>query len=86
MWSMWGGWCGVSNSKRPTRYEIRVEGTLDSRWSEWFEGMQITNRGGETILSGALRDQPALHGVLERLRDFGLCVTTVRRLPLNEGT
>ena len=69
---------------RPARYQIRVEGVLDSRWSEWFEGMQITNQGGETILSGTLPDQPALHGVLERVRDVGLCVTAVRRLPLNE--
>jgi hypothetical protein len=76
----------VSSSERPTRYEIRVEGVLDSQRSEWFEGMQITNEGGETIISGTLPDQPALHGVLERVRDLGLSVTAVRRLPLDEGT
>jgi hypothetical protein len=74
----------VKNWARPARYQIRVEGVLDRRWSEWFEGMQITNQGDDTILSGTLPDQPALHGVFERVRDFGLCVTAVRRLPLNE--
>jgi hypothetical protein len=67
----------------PARYQIRVDGLLFSQWSEWFEGVQITNQGGETILTGML-DRPALHGILERVRDFGLCVTAVRRLPLNE--
>jgi hypothetical protein len=57
---------------------------LDERWSEWFEGMEVSNDGGETVLTGTLPDQPALHGVLEKVRNLGLSVTTVRRLPLNE--
>lgn len=74
----------MKDSAQPARYQIRVDGLLFSQWSEWFEGMQITNQGGETILSGTLPDQPALHGVLERVRDFGLSVTAVRCLPLSE--
>jgi hypothetical protein len=60
-----------------------VDGVLDGRWSEWFEGMEVSNDGGETVLTGTLPDQPALHGVLEKVRNLGLSVITVRRLPLN---
>lgn len=66
------------------RYQIRIEGVLDERWSSWFEGLQIHNEGGETILSGTLPDQSALYGVLDKLRDLGLSVITVRRLSLEE--
>lgn len=66
------------------RYQIRIEGVLDERWSSWFEGLQIDNEGGETILSGTLADQSALYGVLDKLRDLGLSVITVRRLSLEE--
>jgi hypothetical protein len=65
----------------PARYEVRVEGVLDVRWSEWFEGLQLQNQSGETILSGTLPDQPALHGILDKVRDLGLTIITVRRLP-----
>jgi hypothetical protein len=57
-----------------------VEGVLDGRWSEWFEGLYIENQGGETILSGTLPDQSALHGILEKVRDLGLSVITVCRI------
>jgi hypothetical protein len=65
----------------PARYEVRVEGVLDGRWSEWFQGLLIENQDGETILSGTLPDQPALHGILDKVRDLGLTIITVRRLP-----
>ena len=65
----------------PARYEVRVEGVLDGRWSEWFEGLQLQNQSGETVLSGTLPDQPALHGILDKVRDLGLTIITVRRLP-----
>lgn len=45
-------------------YEIRVEGVLDRYWTAWFEGLQITSDGSQTVLSGPLTDQAALHGVL----------------------
>jgi hypothetical protein len=65
----------------PVHYEIRVEGVLDGRWSEWFQGLRIENQDDETILSGTLPDQPALHGILDKVRDLGLTIITVRRLP-----
>jgi hypothetical protein len=65
-------------------YEIRVEGHLGNSWTTWFEGMDIHHgAGGETVLTGPIRDQAALHGVLMRIRDLGLPLVAVRRL--NEG-
>ena len=63
------------------RYEIRVEGVLDARWSEWFEGMQIsTNVDGTSTIAGPVTDQAALHGLLGKVRDLGLPLITVRRI------
>jgi hypothetical protein len=58
---------------------ITVKGHLDARWSEWFEGLTITNlESGRTILIGRLQDQAALHGVLTKVRDLGLALVEVR--------
>jgi hypothetical protein len=46
-----------------------------------FQGLEIQSQGGETLLSGTLPDQPALHGILDKVRDLGLGIITVRRLP-----
>jgi hypothetical protein len=61
-------------------YEIRVDGVLDSRWAAWFEGLELRTEDGETVISGLLADQAALHGVLTKVRDLGLCLISVRRL------
>lgn len=74
----------MSGGSWPARYEVRVEDVLEDRWSEWFEGLEVERVGSETILSGTLRDQPALHGVLDKVRDLGLSVIAVRRLPPGE--
>jgi hypothetical protein len=63
-----------------SRYEIRVQGVLDGRWTAWFEGMQLVGDGSQTIISGPLADQAALHGVLNKLCDLGLVLISVRRL------
>ena len=68
----------------PARYEVRVEGVLDDRWSDWFDGLQITSEGGEAILFGTLADQSALHGVLDHVCGLGLSVIAVRRLQPEE--
>ena len=68
----------------PARYEIRVERVLDHGWSEWFDGLLIERMGADTLLSGTLPDQSALHGVFDKLRDLGLTIVAVRRLPANE--
>ncbi len=67
-------------------YEIRVEGLIDDRWSEWLGGMALTHEDNrETVLLGELQDQTALQGVLERIRDLGLELISVRRLDGNRS-
>jgi hypothetical protein len=54
-------------------YHIRVQGCLDQKWADWFEGFVISSRGGSlTLLSGAVVDQAALHGVLDKINGLGL--------------
>lgn len=61
-------------------YEIRVEGFLADRWSQWFEGLTIRRAAdGETVLRGPLVDQAALHGVLAKIRDLNLDLISVTR-------
>jgi hypothetical protein len=64
----------------PTFYEIRVEGVLDSRWSSWFEDLQLTSEGGRTLVAGPVPDQAALHGLLARIRDLNLPLISVQRI------
>ena len=62
-------------------YRIRVNGHLDERWSEWFDGLEITNlQNGEAMLSGEIVDQAALHGVLAKVRDLNLALVAVSRV------
>ena len=57
---------------------ITVKGHLDQRWSEWFDGLTITQlENGDSVLAGHLADQAALHGVLTKVRDLGLKLVTV---------
>ena len=59
--------------------EIRVKGHLASRWSEWFGGLEIEAQpNGEAVLAGVLPDQAALYGVLDRLRDLGVALISLR--------
>lgn len=63
-----------------TRYLIKIEGQLDGRWSDWFDGLTIApQENGETWLEGAVVDQPALHGLLKKLRDLGLPIILVEQ-------
>ncbi len=62
-------------------YRIRVGGHLDIGWSEWFEGLRLTHETkGETVLSGSIVDEAALHGVLAKVRDLGLPLLAVNRV------
>ena len=65
-------------------YEIRLEGHLDARWVKWFDGLTITlEENGNTLLSGPVVDQAALHGLLKKVRDLGLPLISVS--PLEPG-
>ena len=67
-----------------THYEIRVEGELDARWSDWFEGLEVTSdASGQTTITGPVADQAALHGLLARVRDLGLKLISVH--PIDPG-
>ncbi len=66
---------------QPWCCEIRLEGHLDERWTDWFEGLTITREAnGETRLTGPVVDQAALHGLLRKVRDLGLPLISVNRL------
>jgi len=75
----------VSASGGPARYEIRVADVLDDRWAAWFGGLQISGQGEETVICGMLADQSALHGLLAKVRDLGLCLISVRRLDTDQA-
>ncbi len=62
-------------------YELCIKGHLDERWSEWFDGLEMTYPSdGETLLSGPVADQAALHGLLARVRDLNLELLSIRKL------
>jgi hypothetical protein len=66
---------------RATVYQIRIRGQLDPHWMSWFEGLEVADAtGGDATLTGLLPDQPALHGVLARIRDLGLDLVSVEAL------
>ena len=61
-----------------TFYEIQVKGYLDARWTELFEGMNIAWEDNITTISGMVADQAALHGLLARVRDYGLVLISIK--------
>ena len=62
-------------------YQIRVRGVLDAGWSDWFDGLTICPQAdGTTLLTGPVRDQSALHGLLAKIRDLGLPLLSMKRV------
>ncbi|MDY6793454.1 MAG: hypothetical protein SWH54_19500 [Thermodesulfobacteriota bacterium] len=70
----------------PADYQIKVKGNLGSQWSDWFEGMTIESEGAFTNITGKVLDQPALHGLLVRVRDLGLPLISVKRVEFEQNT
>jgi hypothetical protein len=62
------------------RYEIKVKGQLDARWSAWFDGMAITAQDDETMIVGEKIDQPKLRGILNKIWDLNLILVSINRI------
>ena len=71
----------VRNFNRVELYEIRIKGHLADRWSPWFDGLTITlQENGDTLLTGPVVDQAALHGLLKKVRDSGMTLLSVTHI------
>ena len=69
----------------PLVYQIRVKGHLGVEWADWFGGLTITlGDDGDTLLTGPLIDQAALHGLLKKVRDLGMTLVSVNQVPSQE--
>ena len=67
-----------TNSDQPVVYQIRIKGHLGRQWTDWFEGLTITlEEDGNTLLTGPVIDQAALHGLLKKVRDLGMPLVSV---------
>ena len=66
---------------QPPVYQIRIKGHLSDQWTDWFEGLTITlEEDEETLLTGPLVDQAALHGLVKKVRDLGLPLVSINRV------
>ena len=71
----------TTDPNEPQLYQIRIKGHLGAQWTDWFEGLTLTlEAGGETLLTGAVVDQAALHGLLKKVRDLGMLLLSVNRV------
>ena len=72
---------------QPQLYEIRFKGHLDARRAQMFEGLEMAQEpDGETVLTGPVIDQAALHGILSKIRDLGVPLLSVKRLSADEAS
>jgi hypothetical protein len=84
----------MTNRRTPTfdrsgagHYEIRLAGHLDAHWATWFDGLSVRRDVDRTtVISGAIADQAALHGLLQRVRDLGLPLVSVTRVDDDAST
>ena len=68
---------------QPMIYQIRIQGHLSHQWTDWFEGLTITlEEDGDTLLTGPVIDQAALHGILKKIRDLGMPLLSVNSVEL----
>jgi hypothetical protein len=69
-----------TDPSQPEVYQIRIKGHLGPRWADWFGGLSITlEDNGDTVLTGSVVDQAALHGLLKKVRDLGMPLVSVNR-------
>jgi hypothetical protein len=67
-----------ADPSEPLIYQIRLEGHLGLQWTDWFDGLSITlEDNGDTLLTGPVADQAALHGLLRKIRDLGMPLLSV---------
>ncbi len=67
-----------TDPRQPTVYQIRLKGHLGSQWTDWFGGLTVTlEDNGETLLTGPVIDQAALHGLIKKVRDLGMPLVSV---------
>lgn len=72
--------------EKPSVYQIKVKGILDTEWSGWFEGLSFSSQpDDETLITGQVEDQSALHGLLGRIASLGLPLLSVTRLEDSQG-
>ena len=66
---------------QPVVYQVRIKGHLGGQWQDWFGGLAISlEDNGETLLTGPVADQAALHGLLRRVRDLGMPLVSIIRV------
>lgn len=74
-----------TDPNQPTVYQIRIKGHLGQQWRGWFEGLTISlEEDGDTLLTGSVVDQAALHGLLKKVRDLGMPLVSVNRVQFQE--
>ena len=67
---------------QPSVFQIRIKGHLDPQWADWFDGMAMTpEEDGDTLLTGPVADQAALHGLIRKVRDLGIPLVSIQAVP-----
>lgn len=80
----------LSHQSNGAIYEIKIKGLLDDHWQQWFEGMSLKRQESvevdqdSTLIRGRIVDQPALHGLLAKIRDLNLTLLSVREISLSD--
>ena len=77
----------TTGTDQPMVYQLRIEGHLGCQWTDWFGGLTITlEDNGDTLLTGPVVDQAALHGLFKKVRDLGMPLVSVNRVEPGPST